>query len=258
MGSDSQRSGETVTGTVELSISGRRLRLEMTVPTARVRLRQLLPLFQSVADAVVDVACQSVESKGETISCARGCGACCRQLVPISPSEALGLRELVEALPEPRRADLGARFAAAHAELERAGLLEKLLHPEHVTDAESQTLGMDYFERGLACPFLEDESCSIHADRPLACREYLVTSPAQHCAQPAADTVRGVKMPAKVSRILRQLERPASIETAPWVPLILALEWATAHPECTEPRPGTDIVRDLFSRLTKRDLPPRV
>jgi hypothetical protein len=33
-----------------------------------------------------------------------------------------------------------------------------------------------YFLQGVACPFLEAESCGIHPDRPLACREYLVTS----------------------------------------------------------------------------------
>jgi Fe-S-cluster containining protein len=36
----------------------------------------------------------------------------------------------------------------------------------------------------MPCPFLEDESCSIHPDRPLVCREYLVTSPAELCAGP--------------------------------------------------------------------------
>ncbi len=41
-----------------------------------------------------------------------------------------------------------------------------------------------YFHLGIACPFLEDESCSIHADRPISCREYLVTSPAVNCADP--------------------------------------------------------------------------
>ena len=38
-------------------------------------------------------------------------------------------------------------------------------------------LGREYFQLGIPCPFLEEESCSIYHDRPITCREYLVTSP---------------------------------------------------------------------------------
>jgi Fe-S-cluster containining protein len=252
---DSDRADDTVSATVELAVAGRRLRVEMNVPTARVVARHLLPLFQAVADRLVDVACEDAVAAGELVSCTKGCGACCRQLVPISVTEAHHLRELLDALPEPRRSELRARFAAAGTRLEQAGLLDTLRRPQQVTDAESQALGMAYFELGIACPFLEEESCSIHPDRPVACREYLVTSPAEHCAHPTADTVRGVKMPAKVSRVIRQIERPVGDESLRWVPLILAPQWSEAHPEQTAPRPGTEIVRAFFTRLTKRDLP---
>lgn len=244
--------------TVELAVAGRRLRIELNVPTSRVETRRLLPLFQAVADRVVGVACEGVEAAGEKVSCTKGCGACCRQLVPISVTEAHQLRELVDALPEPRRSRLLARFAAARLRLERAGLLDTLSHPQQVTDAQSQALGMAYFELGVACPFLEDESCSIHPDRPVACREYLVTSPAEHCAHPTADTVCGVRMPAKVSRVIRQIERPEGDETMRWVPLILAPEWSNAQPGRAASRPGTEIVRAFFEGLTKRSLPEDV
>jgi Fe-S-cluster containining protein len=252
---DSDSSDETVTATVELAVAGRRLRVEMNVPTARVATRRLLPLFQSVANRLIDIACETTASAGETVSCTKGCGACCRQLVPISVTEAHHIRELVETLPEPRRSVLRARFAQARTRLQQASLLEKLLDPQRVTDAESQPLGLSYFELGIACPFLEDESCSIHPDRPVACREYLVTSSPEHCAHPTADTIRAVKVPAKVSRVIRELERPAGVKAMLWVPLILAPEWSDAHPDRTTPRPGTEIVREFFSKLTKRDLP---
>src|SRR5262249_44693347 len=136
------------------------------------------------------------------ISCKAGCGACCRQLVPISEVEARNIGELVNSLPEPRRSQICARFAEARHRLEKAGLLEKLLHPENWPKDERQATGTWYFEQGIACPFLEKESCSIYADRPIACREYLVTSPAEHCAHPSAETVRCVKMPLKFGTAL--------------------------------------------------------
>src|SRR3954447_24942564 len=88
-----------------------------------------------------------------------------------------------------------------------------------------------YFALGMACPFLEDESCSIHPDRPIACREYLVTSPAENCSHPSAETVRCVKPPRS---IWAQLARFDSVEPGAehlrWVPLIVAPEWAENHP----------------------------
>lgn len=42
---------------------------------------------------------------GRVVSCRKGCGACCRQLVPLAWSEAYQPGELVNALPEPRRTD---------------------------------------------------------------------------------------------------------------------------------------------------------
>ena len=43
---------------------------------------------------------------------AQGCGACCRQLVSVSPAEAWMLVEHLESLPEPRRAAIEARITA--------------------------------------------------------------------------------------------------------------------------------------------------
>jgi hypothetical protein len=114
-------------------------------------------------------------------------------------------------------------------------------------------LGLRYFQLGLACPFLEDESCSIHANRPVACREYLVTSPAEACAQPAGGAVRDVPLPANVGRAARAMDQQASGSTAGWVPLIFALEWAEAHPDEPAPRPGPVLLQELFARLLEAD-----
>jgi Fe-S-cluster containining protein len=240
--------GSSVTGNVELSIGGKRLRLELEVPRAPTRAARLLPIFQSVANAVVDIACESAAAEGKSISCSKGCGACCRQLVPISSIEARRLRELLDELPPARGAEVRARFAQARERLADAGLLEALLEPERISDERVQAFGLDYFSRGIACPFLEDESCSIHAERPIACREYLVTSPAEHCARPSADSVERVNMPAKVGSAVRKLQAPG------WVPLIVAPEWADSHPDENAARPGPEIAREFFSALTGKSL----
>jgi Fe-S-cluster containining protein len=168
--------------------------------------------------------------------------------VPISAIEARRLRQLLDELPPARAAEIRERFANARERLSDAGLLEALLEPQRITDEQAQAFGLEYFARGIACPFLEEESCSIHAQRPVACREYLVTSPASHCARPTAESVDRVKLPAKVGSAIRKLEPPA------WVPLIVAPEWADAHPDQSPARPGTEIASEFFSTLTGKQL----
>lgn len=250
-------SSESVTVEVALSGPDWQLQTRMSVPTGPTRLRQLLPLIQVFTDAVVDSAVQVTAGQGQTISCSKGCGACCRQLVPISEVEARHIGALVEALPEPRRTAVRSRFAAAHRRLQEAGVLEELRHPEQWTDGQGQSLGLQYFRQGIPCPFLEEESCSIYADRPLACREYLVTSPAEHCASPTAATVRCVTLPLKVWTAVARFDPvPPSGRFIRWVPLILAPAWAQAHPDEPAPRPGPDVLRELFDHLTSTKAAP--
>src|SRR5262249_53551166 len=157
---------------------------------------------------------------------------------------------------EPRRAQVVSRFAAARHRLEASGFLEKLENPDTIPVGEKlRPFGLDYFRLGIACPFLEEESCSIHGERPMACREYLVTSPAEHCADPNPDNVRSVPLAGKVSNAVARADQPSTMRSIPWVPLILAPDWADAHPEKPQERPGPDWLRAVFERLTGQEVP---
>jgi Fe-S-cluster containining protein len=244
-----------VTVQVELTIGGQPVQGKLTVPQGPIRPRQLLPIMQEMTNLVVSVAETREAKEGRKISCAAGCGACCRQLVPIAPSEARQIAALIDALPEPRRSQIRERFTAAAERLTQAGIIEELRHPERITQQERIPFALSYFRLGIPCPFLEAESCSIHPDRPLSCREYLVTSAPVHCAEQAPDKVQGVRLDAKVSRVLRGMEAQEGGATASWVPLILAPEWAAQHPDKTPPRPGLELLRDFLERLTGQKLP---
>ena len=173
---DDQNS-ETVTIGVELVAADWKLKTTISAPAGPRRLIQLLPLANALADAVTGMAEQALEKQGEKISCRKGCAACCRSMVPISEVEARRLRELVETLPGARRSQVLARFAEVLRRLDQAGLLDKLRTCEQWTDPENKRMQVHYFLQGIACPFLEDESCTIYCDRPASCREFLVTSP---------------------------------------------------------------------------------
>jgi Fe-S-cluster containining protein len=247
---------DTITANVDLTVGAHRLRMGLSVPLGLIDAADLLPVARAITNAVVECATQDAAANGEQVSCKKGCGACCRQLVPIVPVEARQIRDLVETLPEPRRSEIRGRFAAARSRLQEAGLLDLLLEPENWPVERSEQLGLQYFSLGIPCPFLEEESCSIHADRPLACREYLVTSPAEECARPSRDKVRCLKLPLKVSGALARVSQDPNLPSRPWVPLIVATEWADRHPGMAPPSPGPELFRRFFEKVTGKDLPP--
>ena len=232
------------------------LQATITVPTGPIQVKQLIPMVQSFADQVVDGTVRSVEESGQKVSCKKGCGACCRQLVPISEVEARRIDEVVTEMPEPRQSEIRRRFAVARRGLEDSGLLERLVNRGEFVEGDVQSIGMEYFRQGIPCPFLENESCSIHPDRPSVCREYLVTSPAENCAAPSAKTINQVKMPFKIWTALARFDKAHPKEKLlRWVPLVLALEWSADHPEETRARPGPELLHEFFNNLTGKGDP---
>jgi Fe-S-cluster containining protein len=204
----------------------------ITVPNALVPAAEVVPALQGLVNAVVEAA-----EAGHTVSCRKGCGACCRQLVPVSRTEGERLLQLVKAMPADRREALSARFAAAETAIDRAGLKER-------GNRSDRELSVAYFAQGIACPFLQDESCSIHPERPLVCREYLVTSPAELCAGAAQEGVTPVAVP-KVSMAARGLQD----EKDEWFPLALLMAWSRGRPRKTERRPGPEWVQRFLRGL---------
>ncbi len=253
----SEDSSVLVTASVALSGPGWHLRTKMSVPNGPMQLSDLLPLARSFADAVMSAAISMVEDQGKRISCQKGCGVCCRQLVAIPEIEARHIGHLVNEFPDPLRARVRARFADARHRLDEAGLLEKLLHPDQWNEGEGNSLGLTYFRLAIPCPFLEGDACSIYAVRPLACREYLVTSPAERCAEPTPETVERVEPPLKMWTALARLDKTApAARFIRWVPLVMAPEWFEAHPQEPPPRPGPELLREWFDHMVGRDGPP--
>jgi Fe-S-cluster containining protein len=147
-------------------------------------------------------------------------------MVPLGAAEAFYLEQTIEAMDGRAAVGVKRRFERVMGELERVGLLERLRKREGLNPEQLSQLDRDYFAAQIACPFLVDRSCSIHARRPLACREFLVTSPARHCRDPDSGKVREIRMPAKVSKALWETGGSGG-----WLPLALAREFAATHQE---------------------------
>lgn len=217
------------------------------VPAGPARLDDILPALQVLDDAVMQRLAAGVERDGRSISCGPRCGACCRQLVPISAVEARHLAGVVQALPDEARHGVERRFAAAVERFADRGLLGRLRDAMTIEEREERRrLGLEYFAAGVPCPFLIDESCSIHAHRPLACREYLVTSPPERCAQPRPGEIEHVPIPAHLSTALMRTAADGTPAPPHWLPLVLALERAT--PSDAPERTGPELLHDVITR----------
>ena len=252
---------EWVTGKVGLRISGVPLDLEMTVPARPVKPHRMLPIFHQMANSFADIGVQAVELEGKAISCKAGCGACCRQPVPIAEIEAYQIAELVESMPEPRRSEIKERFNAAYDFFDNLGWFDdfrteylRKKTPSEMTKAIG--LAHDYFGQNVPCPFLENEMCSIHTQRPVSCREYLVTSSPKNCANLDGKNIEMVTLPVKPTKSLNKVARTDEGKRSGQLLLIQALRYAEEHPEAFPEKTGEQWMADFFGNLANEQQPP--
>jgi hypothetical protein len=115
------------------------------------------------------------------------------------------------------------------------------------TEEERTELSHEYFKLGIACPFLEDESCSIHPDRPMACREYLVSSRPENCRSPRPDNTDRLALDAY------PLPALVEAEAGGWVTLILALRFRDENPASAPAPEAPALLGGIIRRLATEE-----
>jgi Fe-S-cluster containining protein len=225
--------------------------VEVAIPPGMVSAADMLPAFGAFANAMVQDVIAASAAKGKPISCRAGCTACCHELLIVSSLEARRIAALVEAMPEPRRSEVRARFAEAErriADWDRAAEFEQGLAQGSWKDGG---LPAAWFGLKIPCPLLEGGSCSIYEERPLVCREHMVTSPAENCARSDDPSVQIDVLPSALTYLaLRHLAPPSSTDESQGIPLVRALRWAAAHPAPPGPLlPAQIWLNRFFDRL---------
>ena len=100
---------------------------------------------------------ENILDKMDNISCKKGCHSCCSMPVIISEDEAKLLKLLVE-----------------------NGKVQTNMFKLEFQARHIDTL-MELPIADRLCVFLKDGECAIYDNRPLSCRNYLVTSPKEDC-----------------------------------------------------------------------------
>lgn len=230
-----------------------RLKGRLQVPPQPIRLSELAYNFLAFDDQLIRMASGADAKAGHSISCRKGCSACCNQIVPVSPAEAWMLLDLVRSFPPERRAAVLARFQAIRDRLAAEDFGSRFQFQaaslEEMADMSSayQALRMD-------CPFLEDHACSIHPGRPMICREFLATTPAEHCQTPDETLVRTVPLAVRFTECLSKVSAMVMGGEPFVIPLTLALEWAEDNREAGAKRyDAAALMAAMFHFMSPQD-----
>ncbi|MCU7917472.1 MAG: YkgJ family cysteine cluster protein [Candidatus Thiodiazotropha sp. (ex Epidulcina cf. delphinae)] len=231
----------------EIRIGSESVRLSARISNDPVYLHEMLPLFQNLTNKIVEIGVKEAEARGKRISCRNGCGACCSQLVPVGEAEGVALLDLIDVMPAARQTEIRARFLRNMTVLRQAGLLENLDRAVISNDRERlRAIGIDYFKLNMPCPFLENQSCSIHPSRPLSCREFLVVSDPLYCARSDPERVECVALPKRISPILYTMSQQKNQPGKGFLPLAQLL---TREQSLREDQPSPEPAVDLLKRF---------
>jgi len=208
---------ETVSVEFSLGVAEGVITATAIVPAGHTTLTQILPVLQALDDSIIHSVAAANEEAGNPVSCKAGCGACCRQLVPISIFEAEALADWIHSQPETAQQQLANRFHQTLLALSASGILDRLVNmgqEDWRNDTEvNQQMCIDYLYQRIPCP-------------------YLVTSPAANCSDPGVLKISPVRLPVKLFPALNQIGAELEHDVRGWIPLVFLFAWmkSGAHP----------------------------
>lgn len=239
---------------IALNTAAGQLTTAIDVPTGFVPVTSIVPVMRRVGEEAQALEqARSIES-GKALSCHKGCAACCRMMVPLSPPEAFALRDYVRGLPVERQQHIAGRLGCTKSVLLSHGLWHRLLEMGESArppdDEALEPVNRDYYALRLPCPFLEEEMCSIYEERPAACRELLVTTPAEWCQDIVTHPVEQIPVPVRMGPALGLLWGELTNGPARLIPLPTALDWAERHYRENQPTwPGTELLDRMLDKV---------
>lgn len=214
---------------IALNTRAGRLTTAVDVPTAFVPVTAIVPLMRRLGEEAQALEEAQASSEGKARSCQKGCAACCRMMVPIAPPEAFTLMECIQSLPSAQQQRIAQRFAASKSTLLAHGLWPRLVEIGESSrppdDEALEPINQKYYALRMPCPFLEDDACSIYEQRPSACRELLVTSPAEQCQDLLANSVEPIPVPIRIGPVLGLLWGELTETPARMIPLPTVMDW---------------------------------
>jgi Fe-S-cluster containining protein len=202
------------------------------IPRQPIGLSDCVPFMQTLSDELIGLAVRKSANQGAVVSCGPGCGVCCCQLIPLSAPEVFFIVKRLLAMPLAERGPILLRFETIENHIKGTGLLGRLQSLRETNEkSDNRAIAVEYFGLEEPCPFLVSQSCSIHAWRPVVCREFNALSDPSLCRDPFVNTVRTVPLFKRPSSVLALLASRVAGISSSLVPLPQLFDWYEANKE---------------------------
>ena len=125
------------------------------------------------------------------------------------------------------------------------------LNESSVNQLQITQISKWYSDLQLSCPLLFDDLCTLYEQRPLACREHIVTDSADLCHIESAGEPRVAPIPASILDTLGQLTGELLDFQTEAVILPLAMPWAQENVELSKRTWPAKMMVDRFVQIVK-------
>lgn len=212
---------------LDVDILDKSIHFDIGVADRQAGLVDMVPLARTISTKLALTVLDSLGKNGQYVPCCKGCSACCSCLIPLSVPEVFCLREELLTMPT----DDSSRV-----------LPSCLKTAERILDNFPQTFcSEDFCSKGqssigqinkwyagleLVCPFLSEGLCSLYEQRPLACREHIVTDSVFFCKADHKGEPNVVQMPVSILEVLGLLTAELEQSDVEAIMLPLAFAWA--------------------------------
>jgi Fe-S-cluster containining protein len=191
----------------ELELFGVHLELCAVCRNEKITLKDLVGPARQLCDIVTQLAIEHQRLYGKPVTCSAGCMACCKYMVTVSPAEVIAINDTINNLPrQSRLALLRSMTMAGRKILSAFPSIVKSCDLGH-TQSSSRLVELSrwYAAISVTCPWIENKMCSLYSDRPLVCREFLVTSASANCNPNSSKKKTIIDLPIKMAEVLMEV-----------------------------------------------------
>ena len=212
---------------LDIDILGKATHLNIGVADKQARLADIVPLARTISTKLAIAVLGRLKENGQFVPCRKGCSTCCNYLIPLSVPEVFCLREELLAMQTDDNG-MGLRYCLDTAERILDNFPQTFCSEDFCSNDQSSIWQINKWYAGLelACPFLSEGLCSLYEQRPLACREHIVTDLAFLCEANHKDKPNVVQMPVSILEALGLLAAELEQSDVDAIMLPFAFAWA--------------------------------
>lgn len=238
----------------ELEIAGKTIPFDIDVAAEKATLADIVQPARKLSSKLAIAVREGVKEKGQPIPCSKGCSACCNSLIPLSVPEVFRMREELLVMPtEKSNQILKSCIHTAEKILEKTGRTDCLKDFSRNGKPRISQINKWYGELKLTCPFLSEDLCMLYEQRPLVCREHIVTGSSGPCQKDHKCRPNVLQMPVSVLETLGQLAGELEQTAVEAVMLPFSFAWAQDNLQRAERVwPAVEMVRHFVEILKQK------